>query len=51
MVFGRIACVLAGLVLAATVQAQALRSPTLDKISANGTIYIGYSDASIPFPT
>ena len=49
MVFGRIACVLAGLVLAATAQAQALRSPTLDKIGANGTIYIGYSDASIPF--
>ena len=49
--FGKLALTLAGLMLAATVQAQTPRSPTLDKIVASGTIYLGYREAALPFPT
>jgi len=47
--FGKLALTLAGLMLAATVQAQTPRSPTLDKIAASGTIYLGYREAALPF--
>lgn len=38
--FGKLALTLAGLMLAATVQAQTPRSPTLDKIVALSLIHI-----------
>ena len=47
--FGKLALTLAGLMVAATVQAQTPRSPTLDKIAASGTIYLGYREAALPF--
>ena len=39
----------AALCLAAPVSAQERRSATLEKIRANGTIYVGHREASIPF--